>query len=392
VARHLRSLFATTAAATALLAAGTGAGALPALPPGVSLPPLPTISVPPVTTSTTVAPRPAPTPTVPATTVPPSTAPPAQPGPPTTAPQTTPTVVPPAAATATVPPGPAPGSTAPTSTTKPPDAPDVARLSNGQVDLLLRTMARSGASSTAALVQALKPLQALGMTASEALALGMGRFPVQGVANWTDDWLDFRAGPPVHQHMGNDLFSAFDTPVRAPADGTVRFANEGLGGLAAYVTTADGTYYYFAHLKGFAPDLVSGGAVKQGRVIGFNGDSGNAIGGAPHVHFEIHPGGGAAVNPKPIIDGWVADAIARVPELIASLQPQSQAGAATDGGGVPQILIATGLTRRFSVPPHPGSAGAATDDVNRAVLAPLSPSAPVLPVNQVPVPPPPIAD
>jgi murein DD-endopeptidase MepM/ murein hydrolase activator NlpD len=260
----------------------------------------------------------------------------------------------------------------PTTTAVPPPS-----LTPGQVDGILQGQVRSGANSTAALLDALKPLQNFGMTATEALALGMGQFPVQGLANWTDDFGAPRDGPPPHPHQGNDLFTQFDTPVRAPADGVVRFASEDLGGLAAYVTTPDGTYYYMAHLDSFATDLASGAAVTQGRIVGYAGDTGNAKGGPPHVHFEIHPRGGPAVDPKPIIDGWVAAALAHAPDLIASFQPPPAADGSTGDGTLPQILVATGLTRRFSapslpvVPPHAPS----SVDFDRAVLGPLTPSA-----------------
>jgi hypothetical protein len=197
------------------------------------------------------------------------------------------------------------------------------------------------------------------------------------VANWTDDWLDDRAGPPPHFHQGNDLFAAFDVPVRAPADGIVRFEDGGLGGKGAFVTTPDGTYYYMAHLNAFAKDLPNGAAVTQGQIVGYNGDSGNAKGGAPHVHFEIHPRGGAAVDPKPILDAWVAEATAKVPELITSFQPKPENGATADAAqavDVPQILMSTGMTRRFSAPsiPVPGRERPVAD-YNVAVLGPLTP-------------------
>ena len=364
MARQLRSLlFTTAAAATTVLAATTTVGAVPQLPPGITLPPRPSDAT--STTTTTVAPSTTTT-EAPTTTTAPST----------TAPETKIIFVKPPAGEAKPATDPPAGDVASTTTTAPDTSTTTTtppRLNDGQVDAVLRDQQRSGASSTAALVEALKPLQALGMTAQEALALGMGRFPLLGVTNWTDDWLDPRSGPPVHQHMGNDLFAAFETPVRAPADGVVRFTDGGLGGLGAYVTTPDGTYYYMAHLSGFNREIASGSTVKQGQVIGFNGDTGNARGGAPHVHFEIHPGGGAAVNPKPILDAWVAEAIAKVPELLASFQPKTEAGTA-DEGGVPQILVATGLTRRFSAPSRPEPA-TTPESFNRAVLGPLTPPA-----------------
>lgn len=154
---------------------------------------------------------------------------------PATAPHTT--AVPKTAALATVAPGtkivpgprrrrraPSREASAPTVTAVAPPS-----LSSGQVVDVLRSEQRSGASSTSTLVEALRPLQNLGMTAEEALALGMGQFPLLGMANWTDDWTDHRSGPSVHQHQGNDVFSAFDTPVRAVVDGTVRFEVGGLG-------------------------------------------------------------------------------------------------------------------------------------------------------------------
>ncbi len=350
------------------LLGGTVAGAQQ-LPPGITLPPTApetsstsTTAAPP--TSTTEAPTTSTAPTENQTRILPAPdGPPGAPGGPTSA--TSPTT----ATTAAQRPGDPPGPTT-TATTQP-----RASLSPGQVADVLRSQQRSGASSTSALVEALKPLQNLGMTMDEALALGMGRFPLLGVANWTDDWLDARTGPPPHQHQGNDLFAAFDTPVRAPADGTVRFEDAGLGGKGAFVTTSDGTYYYMAHLNAFAKDVANGAAVTQGQIVGYNGDSGNAKGGAPHVHFEIHPRGGAAVDPKPILDGWVAEAMAKVPELIASFQPKTESGATPEAGDVPQILMSTGMTRRFSAPsiPVPGRERPVAD-YNRAVLGPLTPS------------------
>ena len=349
-------------AAASALVGGSCPGATAQTTPGAGRPGAPGASG---TTTTAASPATTVPPTAPPTTAVPTTVAP------TPAPETKIVLLPPAA------PGPATAIVQPAEPLTPPPGPPPPSLSSGQVAEVLRSQQRSGASSTSALVEALRPLQNLGMTPEEALALGMGQFPVLGEANWTDDWLDPRAGPPPHQHQGTDVFSAFDTPVRAPVDGIVRFEDAGLGGKGAFVTAPDRTYYYMAHLKSFNSDVRSGAAVKQGQVIGYNGDSGNAQGGAPHVHFEVHPGGGAAVNPKPFLDAWVREALAKVDPLIASFQPKTGEGETATDQGVPQILVATGLTRRFSVPfpSVPNWERPTTDDFSRAVLGPLTPAA-----------------
>ena len=201
---------------------------------------------------------------------------------------------------------------------------------------LINSIRRTGARSTTALLDALRPLQALGMTAEEAAIAGFGHFPVAGMADYSDDWWEPRFGPPFHLHQGTDIFAARGTPVRAPFAGVVRFDDGGLGGKGAYVTQPDGTYYYMAHLDGFAKKLSNGSPVKQGEVVGYVGDSGNAVGGSPHVHFEIHPRGGAAVNPKPILDGWLNEAINNAAALLAA-----------NSAGVSRAVTGAGVLRRF---------------------------------------------
>lgn len=174
--------------------------------------------------------------------------------------------------------------------------------------------------------------------------MGMGHFPVAGPASYTDDFGAFRAGPPVHGHQGTDVFANQGTPLRAPFDGVVTYSEGGLGGKMAYVTTSDGTYYFMAHLHSFA--LGSGTRVKQGQIVGTVGNTGNASGGAPHLHFEIHPGGGGPINPKPILDQWLDEAMANVPKLLASFVRED--GGAT--GGIPRALTDAGILRRFDPP------------------------------------------
>ncbi|MDP1805774.1 MAG: M23 family metallopeptidase, partial [Acidimicrobiales bacterium] len=106
--------------------------------------------------------------------------------------------------------------------------------------------ASGGARSSAPLVEALRRAQQPGAQATAAVVKGMGRFPVGGVAEYSDDWLAARSTPCFHLHKGTDVFAARGTPVRAPADGVLRFNEESVGGRVAYVTEADGTYYYMA--------------------------------------------------------------------------------------------------------------------------------------------------
>lgn len=176
--------------------------------------------------------------------------------------------------------------------------------------------AAGGARSSAPLVDALRRAQQPGAQATEAVVKGMGRFPVGGVAEYSDDWLAARSTPCFHLHKGTDVFAARGTPVRAPADGVLRFNEEPVGGRVAYVTEADGTYYYMAHLDSFAA-LTSGTRVGLGQVVGFVGDSGNASG--THVHLQVHPRGGAPVNPKPFLDRWLDEALGLLSNRTASM-------------------------------------------------------------------------
>jgi murein DD-endopeptidase MepM/ murein hydrolase activator NlpD len=72
-----------------------------------------------------------------------------------------------------------------------------------------------------------------------------------------------------------------------------------LSGNGWYLYLPDGTFYFYAHLSGFAPGLAEGDAVTKGQVIGYVGDTGNPGPGNYHLHFEWHPGGGAAQNVFP---------------------------------------------------------------------------------------------
>lgn len=182
---------------------------------------------------------------------------------------------------------------------------------------IINSVKRSKPNNTRALLTALQPLVDNGMTQSQAAVAGFGRFPVGGEANFTDDWLNPRFSGQFHLHEGTDIFAATGTPVRSPVDGALRHASGGLGGTAAYVRTVEGHEVYFAHLSSYS-ELKPGATVKVGDVIGYVGDTGNAKGGAAHLHFEIHPKGKGPVNPKPYLDQWIAQAMQAAPQLVAN--------------------------------------------------------------------------
>lgn len=217
---------------------------------------------------------------------------------------------------------------------------------------IIDSVKRSKPSNTKALVDGVAELQALGLSPEEAIRIGFGRFPVAGQANYVHDWLFPRYGPGFRFHLGTDVFAAYGTPLRAVVDGTATSGNSGLGGLYVKVFMPDGTYFYYAHLSALAPNFTEGMTVKTGDIVGFVGDSGNAKGGAPHVHFGVYPQGGSAVDPKPILDGFLADALARLPTIVEQVRTQQAVSpvsplALADAAALPvhRPLLSTALLR-----------------------------------------------
>lgn len=99
------------------------------------------------------------------------------------------------------------------------------------------------------------------------------------------------------------MMAARGTPVAAIFSGTVSsLADNSLGGKTIWLS-ANGDTFYYAHLDSHASGLSVGQSVSEGEIIGTVGSTGNASDLYPHLHFEYHPGGGAAVNPYPLVKG-----------------------------------------------------------------------------------------
>ncbi len=150
-------------------------------------------------------------------------------------------------------------------------------------------------STATALTTANRATATIQPTAGRSIQVpGDWRCPAPG-AGFINDYGFPRAEGRVH--LGNDLFAPRGTPVRAPVSGRVEQAIGPIGGNALQLYGNDGHRYYFAHLDRFGLT----GNVAADAVIGYVGNTGNAMTTPPHLHFEVHPGGGEPVNPFPTI-------------------------------------------------------------------------------------------
>ena len=170
--------------------------------------------------------------------------------------------------------------------------------------LLLALLASLAAAATAPADAAKRPK-----------ALAKIIFPVVGPASYSDDFGDSRG---THSHQGNDIMAPRRAPAVAAEDGKVKFhTTSALAGCMLYLYGASGTTYLYIHLNNdltkrndnrgrcvagtaYWKGLKDGGEVKAGEPIAYVGDSGDADGN-PHLHFEVHPDGGGAVNPYPYL-------------------------------------------------------------------------------------------
>jgi murein DD-endopeptidase MepM/ murein hydrolase activator NlpD len=173
-----------------------------------------------------------------------------------------------------------------------------------------------------------KQIQLAAVKAGGAVVGGGFVFPVGGPHSFSDTF-----GAPrmfgtayAHLHQGTDIFAASGTPLLAVERGVViQVGSDVLGGTKLWLVGASGTRYYYAHLSAFAEGMADGKLVAAGDVVGFVGNTGNAATTPAHLHFEVHPGGGPAVNPYPLLR-IVDDAQKRIQGAQPAARPTTTTG------------------------------------------------------------------
>lgn len=196
-------------------------------------------------------------------------------------------------------------------------------------------------------------------------------FPVLGPAKYFDDF-----GAPRHQgaHEGIDIMSVRWAPALAVESGKVEFKSGGWGCML-YLHGDSGAKYLYVHLNNdltmkndnrgkcvpgvaFAKGLKSGQSVALGQHIAYVGDSGDADGIQPHLHFERHPGGRGPTNPF----SWLN----KLPRLLYAAPAGSQVSVALRGTVVSTVLPDRLRLRVQTARPYP--TGARVDHAGRGAV------------------------
>ncbi|KUF17743.1 M23 family metallopeptidase [Streptomyces silvensis] len=158
------------------------------------------------------------------------------------------------------------------------DFADRASRTQERIDLKAQKVAaQKKAAADAARKERLRPKFALPVAQH-----GLSAYYGQAGINW------------MSAHSGIDFPVSYGTEVRAATDGTVSTKYNSAYGNMAIVTAKDGTETWYCHLS---THKIASGPVKAGDTIAFSGNSGNSTG--PHLHFEVRPGGGSAIDPLP---------------------------------------------------------------------------------------------
>jgi murein DD-endopeptidase MepM/ murein hydrolase activator NlpD len=159
------------------------------------------------------------------------------------------------------------------------DFADRASRTQERIDLKAQQAAeKKKAAEEAARKERLRPKFALPVAQK-----GLSAYYGQAGVNW------------MSVHTGIDFPVSYGTTVMAATDGTVRTQWNSAYGNMMIVTAKDGTETWYCHLSSYR--VASGTTVKAGDPIAYSGNSGNSTG--PHLHFEVRPAGGSAIDPLP---------------------------------------------------------------------------------------------
>lgn len=126
--------------------------------------------------------------------------------------------------------------------------------------------------------------------------------PVYGVPleDISDTWGAARSEG--RSHEGTDIFAPTGTPVFSSTVGYVVLTDFGFrGGRNVMILGPGRVFYYYAHFTRLAEGIVEGAYVTPDTVLGYVGDSGNAEGTPPHLHFGVYVTQWEAINPYPLL-------------------------------------------------------------------------------------------
>ncbi len=101
-------------------------------------------------------------------------------------------------------------------------------------------------------------------------------------------------------HEGEDIMAVKGTPIVSPTPAVV--LRTGFGsteGNYVYTANSGGETFVYMHLDRIGEGVTSGASLETGSLIGYVGNTGNASGGAAHLHFEIHASSREALDPFP---------------------------------------------------------------------------------------------
>ena len=193
------------------------------------------------------------------------------------------------------------------------------------------------------------------------LGPGVRTFPVVGDVAWGDTYGAERSDVPGGWHHGDDLFAPLGTPVVAVTDGVVFSVGwNRVGGWRLWLLDAEGNQYYYAHLSGYSALARNNHHVRRGQVLGFVGNTGDAITTWPHVHFEVHPnatlylGYDGAVDPTRYLAAWT-----RIGHVSSVPPPVPLPSGAPSGEGAIKDFRALLAIRPMKVSPKVAAVGGA---------------------------------